>query len=429
VSKKMAEVAHYDVAIIGAGIVGCSTAFALAKRGLKTLNLEALPSAGYGSTSASSAIIRPMYTHEVSACISHECRFIWQAWSEFVGLPSSEPLARYDECGGVMLLREGELEGKEPMMNAMASAGVTFEVISSEQLRRRFPEISLEGYGPPRAYDDPTFGSPSSGAIEHAIVVKEAGYVNDPQLAARNLFLAAQNLGASFQFNSAVQGISNNEGSFRLVTSQGEVIADKVVNAAGPHSTKINAIAGIDLDIELRALRHEVAYLSHKIAHFQKGPCLIVDVDAGVYQRPDGDDMLIGTTDPACDGEDVIDPDDVNMNLTDHWTRQAIRAAQRFPQYQIPNQAKGTVGVYDVSTDWIPVYDKTDVQNFYVAIGTSGNQFKNGPLIGEVMAEVIATDDHDQAPAQLVLTHIGKSIDLGFYSRNREIQETRGVMA
>lgn len=419
----------YDVIIIGAGIVGCSTAFALSKRGLKTLNIDALPSAGYGSTSASSAIIRPMYTHEVSACISHECRFIWQGWSDFLGLPDDEPLAQYHECGGVMLLRDGELAEKQPMMNAMASAGVTFNVIDSEDIEQRFPDIALDGYGPPRAFDDPEFGMPSSGKITHAIVVDEAGYVNDPQLAARNLFLAAQNNGAVFQFNSTVQEIRQEADAFVLETDQGDFRGVKVINAAGPHSTKINEMAGVELDIELRAMRHEVAYMSHQIAHFEQGPCLIVDVDAGVYQRPDGNDMLIGTTDPDCDDEDVIDPDEVNMNLTDHWTRQAMRAAQRFPQYQIPNQARGTVGVYDVSTDWIPIYDRTELPNFYVAIGTSGNQFKNGPLIGEVMAEIVLKDDHDDAPAQLRLTHISKTIDLGFYSRHREVQQTRGVMA
>lgn len=420
---------HYDVIIVGAGIVGCSTAFALSKRGLSTLNIDALPSAGYGSTSASSAIIRPMYTHEVSACISHECRFIWQKWSDYLGLASEEPLAQYHECGGIMLLRDGELAERQSMMDAMASAGVTFNVIGDKDIEQRFPDIVLKGYGPPRAFDDPEFGMPSSGKITHAIVVDEAGYVNDPQLAARNLFLAAQNNGAVFQFRSAVQQIRQEADAFVIETDQGDFRGGKVINAAGPHSTKINKIAGVELDIELRAMRHEVAYMSNRVAHFEQGPCLIVDVDAGVYQRPDGNDMLIGTTDPDCDGKEVIDPDEVNMNLTSHWTRQAMRAAQRFPHYQIPNQARGTVGVYDVSTDWIPIYDRTELPNFYVAIGTSGNQFKNGPLVGEVMAEIVLKGDHDDAPAQLSLRHISKTIDLGFYSRHREVQQTRGVMA
>lgn len=415
--------------IVGAGIVGCSAAFALAKRGIKTLNLDALPAAGYGSTSASSAIIRPMYTHEVSACVSHECRFIWQDWQKFVDLPNDEPLAEYHECGGIMLLRENELASKESMMSSMTAAGVTFDVIGKTDLQKRFPEISLAGYGPPRGYDHPEFGAPTDGNIEHAIVVKEAGYVNDPQLAARNLYLAATKLGAQFVFNGKVAAIQNDGTSFEVSTDKGCFTASSVINAAGPHSTKINAMIGIELNIELRAMRHEVTYLSHENAHFANGPCLIVDADAGVYQRPDGTDMLIGTTDPDCDGDEIIDPDEVNPNLTDHWTRQAMRAAQRFPHYQIPNQARGTVGVYDVSTDWIPVYDGTDVPGYYVAIGTSGNQFKNGPLIGEIMANVMAARDQGIGPASLNLEHIGKTIDLSFYSRNRDIQATRGVMA
>ncbi len=425
----MADANTCDVLIIGAGIVGSSTAFALSKRGIRTLNIDALPSAGYGSTSASSAIIRPMYTHQVSACVAHECRFLWQSWADYVDLSQDEPLAEYHESGGVMLLREGELAGKKPMMDAMKYAGVHFEIMDAESIRQRFPEISLDGYGPPRPFEHPEFGTPSGGAIEHAIFVHEAGFVSDPQLAARNLYMAAQARGAKFQFNTLVTGIHRESGSFRVETSHGTFLAEKIINAAGPHSAKVNALTDAKLDIETRAMRHEVAYLSNEIQHFENGPCLIVDADAGVYQRPDGKDMLIGTTDPDCDEDDVIDPDEVNMNLTDHWTRQAMRAAQRFPHYRIPNQARGTVGVYDVSTDWIPIYDQTDVDNYYVAIGTSGNQFKNGPLIGEIMATIIGAENHDAEPAQLALKHIDRLIDLSFYSRHREIQQTRGVMA
>jgi len=51
-----------DAIIIGAGVIGTATAFELAKRGYKTLNIDALPSAGYGPTSNSCAIVRAHYS-------------------------------------------------------------------------------------------------------------------------------------------------------------------------------------------------------------------------------------------------------------------------------------------------------------------------------------------------------------------------------
>ncbi len=52
----------YDVIIIGAGIIGAATALELSTRGKRTLNLDKLPAAGYGSTGASCAIIRTHYS-------------------------------------------------------------------------------------------------------------------------------------------------------------------------------------------------------------------------------------------------------------------------------------------------------------------------------------------------------------------------------
>jgi glycine/D-amino acid oxidase-like deaminating enzyme len=64
-------------------------------------------------------------------------------------------------------------------------------------------------------------------------------------------------------------------------------------------------------------------------------------------------------------------------------------AARRFPDLAVPNRPKGIAGVYDVAQDWTPVYDKTALPGFYVAIGTSGNQFKNAPVVGALMDRII----------------------------------------
>ena len=56
------ETKTFDAIIIGAGVIGTSIALGLSRKGLKTLNVDSLPAAGYGSTSNSSAIIRPFYS-------------------------------------------------------------------------------------------------------------------------------------------------------------------------------------------------------------------------------------------------------------------------------------------------------------------------------------------------------------------------------
>ena len=52
----------YDAVIIGAGIIGAAIGYELSKRGWRTLNVDMLPAAGYGSTSNSCAIIRVYYS-------------------------------------------------------------------------------------------------------------------------------------------------------------------------------------------------------------------------------------------------------------------------------------------------------------------------------------------------------------------------------
>jgi sarcosine oxidase subunit beta len=151
------------------------------------------------------------------------------------------------------------------------------------------------------------------------------------------------------------------------------------------------------------------------------------DADIGAYYRPEtGNMILTGSVDPECDPQEWVDPDNFNRQVTtDQWNAQVYRLARRFPDLPIPSKPKGLVDLYDVSDDWLPIYDKSDLNGFYQAIGTSGNQFKTAPVVGALMAELInrveSGYDHDARPLQYKLPQLGFTIDTSVFHRKRHI--------
>ena len=210
-----------------------------------------------------------------------------------------------------------------------------------------------------------------------------------------------------------------------------------VVNVAGPWSTLINQMAGAgsDFTMELKPLRAEVHQISTP-KDILPGP-IMGDLDLGTYVRSGpGGITLVGGTEPECDELEWVEADkvdEVNMTRTvEVFESQTYRFARRFPAAQIPSTPVGVVGVYDVSSDWTPIYDKTDVPGFYVAIGTSGNQFKNAPGAGLIMAHLINQvengADHDNQAVVYQCTKSKSAINLGTFSRKRARNLTSGTV-
>jgi sarcosine oxidase subunit beta len=81
-----------------------------------------------------------------------------------------------------------------------------------------------------------------------------AGYISDPQLASHNAQRAAEARGAVFRFNAEVAEIRRVDGRVAGVTlGSGEPIdAPVVVNIAGPHSYKINRMAGVEDGMKIK---------------------------------------------------------------------------------------------------------------------------------------------------------------------------------
>lgn len=420
-----------DAVIIGAGVIGACTAYELSKLGYKTISIDKLPQAGYGSTSSSCAIIRTYYSTTDSCALAYEGWHYWSHWSEYLGNTVNESdLIEYHNTG--CLVAKTELNGQLAKACAvMDEIACPYEHVSASEMANYLPGIDTRKFFPAKLIDQEGFGEPTGGDISGAVFFPCGGYVNDPKLSAFNVQLAAEHHGARFKFNTAVTKILRDaERVTGVELSDGTTVdAPVVINVAGPHSSVMNKMAGVDAAMKMstRALRHEVAHVPAPESLATAKRMITSDSDVQVYTRPSGNDgILIGSEDPECDEREwVDDPDKYNLDFSAQWKTLVMRLAQRLPDLGVPDTAKGVVALYDVSEDWMPLYDKSDLPGFFMACGTSGNQYKNAPVAGKIMAALVQAErdgqDHDRDPVQFYLEHAKYNLSLDCYSRNREI--------
>ena len=420
----------YEAIVIGCGIVGACISFELAKSGRRILCIDKNPAAGYGSTGNSCAIIRTHYSTLDGAALALSNYHYWENWSEYLGTEDELGLIKYTEVGCIYTCFAENNYG-EKLVEIADTLGIPYEIWPPEVMRQRVSIIDPGNYYPARLPEDSKFGEPI-GKMKQVIFFPKAGFISDPQLATHNVQRAAEAHGASFRFSDRVTAIDKENGHVSGVSTESGITyqADIVVNAAGPHSYLVNELAGVTdgMSIKTRALRVEVAHIpSPEGFDFEADGIIGSDANIGAYYRPEtGNHILVGSEEPECDGLDWVDPDNYNQDVSNQARVQAMRAAQRFPSMNIPNNVKGIVDLYDVTDDWIPIYDVSDLKGFYMAIGTSGNQFKNAPVVGKMMAALIdyveKGIDHDKNPLVFKLPNVENyHQDLRFFSRCREI--------
>lgn len=422
-----------DAIIIGAGVIGAAVAFELAKLGWKTHSIDRNAKPGHGSTSGSCAIIRMHYSTLDGTAMAYEGYHYWRDWRDYLELGASADIAQFREVGCLVLKTEANGQLEKHMANS-ASLGCPFEDWSPDTIASKLPIYDLKRFAPAKRPDQPGFGEPTGGTIAGGVFWPNAGYVTDPAFSTQNLADAATAKGAAFRMGAEVAEILQAGGRVSGVklTSGEEIHAPVVINVGGPASAMINRMAGVldDMTIETRPLRQEVVHVpSPPGFDFERDGMIVSDSDISCYCRPEhGNHILIGSEDPECDPHHWTEDDQsYDKDFTEQWKIQAMRFGQRAPSLGIPSQMRGVVDLYDASTDWIPIYDRSSLPGFYMACGSSGNQYKNAPIAGKMMAALVAYceggADHDAAPLQFRLPYLDRETDVGFYSRKRPINE------
>jgi glycine/D-amino acid oxidase-like deaminating enzyme len=185
-----------------------------------------------------------------------------------------------------------------------------------------------------------------------------------------------------------------------------------------------------------RPLRQEVHVVPAPASYALDGSGpLVSDLGNGIYFRPHlGGTLIVGGTEPDCDElEWIDDPDEFNEHPTvSGFERSMLRLGRRMPSLEVPLRPVGLAALYDASDDWVPIYDRSMLDGWFMACGTSGNQFKNAPMVGRFMAALVDARrrgiDHDTHPVGVTGDHTGQRIDLGAFSRLRAPAATSGTV-
>ena len=392
----------YDITIVGAGIIGLSIAFQLARRSnLKILVLEKGAAVGEGSTGASSAVCRTRYSIDDMLHLARDGIAAYQDWQTFTGL--SNPRAQFHNDG--VLWMPGADQGWADTEHARLQAhGIASAVLDDQEFKARFPGLSTCILSP-----DPLTGE------EHRcrdggrqLLELDGGYV-DPVDAAQDLLDASRKRGVDVLFNTPVAEVDYQGGAVKGVTlADGRDIATPlVINAAGPWCRDLFNAAGLESGWNLVPTRIQVLYLDRPKEVTGHIP-VTVDMAGGIYFRTQnrGQQLVVSSVLEEDEREAVENPDCYNLQPDDDFRNEKLHILHhRLPALPYRGKIRGYCGLYTVNRDDVhPILGATALPGFWVANGFSGHGFKLAPAIGSLVAQAITGDslDFDTAvPASL----------------------------
>ncbi len=353
----------YDVIIIGAGIMGCSTALELSKRGLKVAVLEK-STIGTGSTGKSSAIIRQHYSNEVTARMAHHSLGVFQNFSDEVAGDCG-----FTQSGFLVLTSASDVKGLQENVTLHRKLGIETEIINRDEIQKRWPYIAL--------------GETTLAAYE-----PQSGYA-DPNLTLNGYVQAAKDHGVRVYQETLVSGIRLSGGKVNGVDTPLESFdAPVVINCGGPWGAGIARLAGVELPIN--SCRVQAAFFRRPSPYKDAHP-VVADFVHAVYWRPEtGDLTLVGLIDPEEENY-VVDPDAYNENVDfDFIADTGERLVRRFPGLEDSESTGGFAALYAITPDWHPIIDEMiEGSGLYVCAGFSGHGFKLGPAVGLMTADMV----------------------------------------
>jgi len=353
-----------DIIIIGGGVIGCSTAYALGSQGAKNVVVLERKAVCSGGTAKSCAICRTHYSIEPNRVHAVESLKIFENFAEVVGGE-----AGFHRTGYIIVGPEAHRAPMLEVFQAQNALGIDTAVLTPEEAHQihpllRFDDVDVIGYD------------------------TRAGYC-DPYLSTNAYVQRAKDFGVTFHTDTPVTGLAT-RGDIKLVTTpNGTVETPTLILIAGPWTNGLARMLGTEFPYEVS--RHKVITLRIDQDYGLDWPTVKdLTTPDKIYFRPEtGGVVLVGTGDHGdpIEDADTLRDDQVGM---DHVERIGALMANRMPAFADARYTAGWTGPYDITPDWNPIIGAVPgLEGVYVAVGFSGHGFKMAPTVGESLAQTV----------------------------------------
>ncbi len=355
-----------DVIVIGAGVIGTSIAYHLAKLGCRDVIVLEKNYIGSGSTEKCAGGIRQQFSTEINVRLSMESVRFFKHFEEETG-----HAADFRQHGYLILATsENEMETFRRNVDMQRRLGVKVDLISPQETAELVPGLNL---------DD----------VLGATFCPDDGYA-DPYSVVSGFASAARRLGIKIQEETEVTGIElRNDEVKAVLTTKGRFGTPVVVNAAGPHAGIVGRM--VNLDIPVRSSRRHV-FITEPV--FRRTSRLglnridlpmVVAFHNGFWFRREGLCLIFGMRNPD-EPEGFATSVDWEF-FTDTLADVACRLLPGLTDIGI---SRAQAGLHSDTSDYMAILGETPtIHGLYLACGFSGHGFMHSPAVGRLMAELI----------------------------------------
>jgi glycine/D-amino acid oxidase-like deaminating enzyme len=383
-ASKMTKIAHSEVVVIGGGIIGGAIAYYAAKAGLEVLVVERGELAAGTSSRCDGNILAidkdPGFDSQMSLVsqqlvheLSRELEYSFE----------------YRAPGSILVCEtEAEMLAAEQWVKRQKEAGLAFRMLDRSDIRQ----------------ESPYFADDLLGGLECA-----TDSTVNPYMLTYALFAGAKKHGARVMLRTEVTGLKRDvaSGAFTIDTTQGEITANKVVNAAGVWAPQIGRMVGVEIPIEPRkghlivAARNgpvglrkvmEFGYLISKFGGERQ-----VDEETArygvalVFEPTESQNFLIGSSRQFVGFHTKVD-----MRVVRCMARRMLRFYPKLADFSL---IRTYAGLRPWTRDHLPIVSRVEeVPGFYIAAGHEGDGISLAAVTGKLMAELLCEQEETIIP-------------------------------